>query len=577
MLSKSEMNIKLVSVALSAFVSLVLFVALTGATTSGLSVPYEYQYDALVAESMIKGVLDTGTSFHNPFLGAPLGQAWIDYPIVQPVITTFIRLLCLTTSHFGVVMNMLFILSFPLAAGFATYAALRMDLSPAVACAVGILYSLAPFHFMRSEHHVELSLYFAVPLAILLIRDTCLGRAALVGRRLGRADFGYLAIAVIVAWTGVYYALMACLLLVSVGLLASIDRRRWMPLINAVLFSAVIVALLAGAGAPNAAYWLRHGRPKNVVRSAADTEKFGLTLAQMLLPVPHHRLGAFDSVRRNFDTNMLPEITTENDDAALGAIASIGLVLLFGMPFIRSLRRLVGPDMVLCWMTIVAFLWATVGGFASALTLLPGGTMLRATNRISIFIAFACLWAIGRVVDRCWRKVPGLASRASLAAGLGVLIVGLGALDQCPGTFTLTDRTLQTRFASDEHLGQAIDASLPSGAMVYNMPYVPFPEGITIGPGDYDEVRPYLHTHHVRYSYAQIRGRSRDSWQTGLLTDPAHFVPALTGLGFSAVLIDRNYLPDTSATVGQIRQIVHDCHSMPIISDDASFVFIPIR
>ena len=113
--------------------------------------------------------------------------------------------------------------------------------------------------------------------------------------------------------------------------------------------------------------------------------------------------------------------------------------------------------------------------------------------------------------------------------------------------------------------------------MIYNLPYVQFPEGIATGVGDYDEMRPYLHTHHVRYSYGAMRGRGANEWENRVLGAGPNLAPALKRLGFSAILIDNNYCDQSESTRAQIAQIVKQCHATPTVSPDDSFVFIPIR
>ena len=51
---------------------------------------------------------------------------------------------------------------------------------------------------------------------------------------------------------------------------------------------------------------------------------------------------------------------------------------------------------------------------------------------------------------------------------------------------------------------------------VYVLPYRPFPsEPPTLGTGDFDLYRPYLHTNDIRWSYGGMRGRDAD-WEQAL-------------------------------------------------------------
>ncbi|MDR3707202.1 MAG: hypothetical protein P4L33_02800 [Capsulimonadaceae bacterium] len=561
-------------VTLSAAITLGIFLLLSRASIAGLFVPYEYQYDALFYDALIKGMAEHGWILRNASLGAPAGQMLFDFPSLDLASLAILKLLTLVSNNCAVIVNVAFILSFPLTAATAAYAARRLNLAPATSVAIGILYAFAPYHFMRCEHHILLSLYMIVPLSALLIVDVAADR---IGPLLARRCAGYAALAVLTGLAGAYYCLIACVLLVAVAALSALDRRRISIFTTAMAFAAIAACTLGLCAAPNIAYWSSHGQPRRLTRHADESEKFGLTLSQMILPVPHHRVAAFDDIRRKFDSNMLPGITTENDDAALGLTATIGLLVLLGAPFIRPLRKMLGPNIVLSYTVIAAYLWATIGGFAAAMTLLPMATMLRSTNRVSIFIAFCCLCAVGLAVEAVVRRRPALRARPAVLAIVGAVVVFLAVLDQWPGTFTLTDRANATRWASDERLGKLIDATLPPGAMVYNLPSVAFPEGVTYGLGDYDEFRPYLHTHHVRYSYGTIRGAASSDWQGELPTDGRDLVDTLARLGFRAIVVDASYLANGSWTAAQTHALVQACHATPTISADGDFVFMPIN
>ena len=91
--------------------------------------------------------------------------------------------------------NVFFLLTFPLV-GLAAYLVLRrLTLSPNVAIVCSILYALLPYHFLRGEGHLLLSAYYAVPLGAWLVLSVLADRplfgtrrAALVDGRAVRGD-----------------------------------------------------------------------------------------------------------------------------------------------------------------------------------------------------------------------------------------------------------------------------------------------------------------------------------------------------------------------------------------------------
>ncbi len=85
--------------------------------------------------------------------------------------------------------------------------------------------------------------------------------------------------------------------------------------------------------------------------------------------------------------------------------------------------------------------------------------------------------------------------------------------------------------------------------MVYQMPYVAFPESAPVNNlTDYELLRPFLHTKTLRWSYAAVRGRETARWQADLATRPLpEIVETLALAGFRGVYLDRAGFADGGA------------------------------
>src|SRR5665811_1326720 len=69
-------------------------------------------------------------------------------------------------------------------------------------------------------------------------------------------------------------------------------------------------------------------------------------------------------------------------------------------------------------------------------------------------------------------------------------------------------------YAADSTFGQQVQAMLPPGASVFQLPYLPFPESPPMfGMSDYEPLRGYLNTAGFRWSYGATKGRPDAAWQ----------------------------------------------------------------
>src|SRR5207253_10523670 len=142
--------------------------------------------------------------------------------------------------------------------------------------------------------------------------------------------------------------------------------------------------------------------------------------------------------------------------------------------------------------------FAGIGGFSSLFALLIS-PQIRGYNRISTYIAFFAMFAMALLWDRVWRRaLRTRLQQAAFQAGLGAVLV-LGILDQTTKWFVPDYGTLKFAFRSDAAFVQAIEASVPAGGMIYQLPYMPFPEGpVRERLVNYEQCKPYSQSRALR-------------------------------------------------------------------------------
>jgi len=165
-------------------------------------------------------------------------------------------------------------------------------------------------------------------------------------------------------------------------------------------------------------------------------------------------------------------------------------------------------------------------------------------------------------------RLQPVARRLVAPAGL-VLLVALGVLDQTTTQFVPEYSRIRMEFESDRDFVRKVESSLPAGAMIYQLPYVPFPESPAIGRmRDYQQFRGYLHSKTLRWSYGAMKGREIDQLEKPLVNATVDAtVTLLRTRGFSGIFID------TDGFGAQIEPYQRSLNQEPLVSRDRRLVF----
>ena len=516
-----------------------------------LRVPFSYKNDALLILPMVKVTVERGDHWTNDRLGAPGGQELYDYPVIDKLHFAGIRLLALYDPDPVTVFNLYYLLTYPLTTLSALFVLRRLRLSVAASIAMSVLYTFQPYHYLRGEVHYFLAAYFVIPLTLWLALRFCRGAIPFFLRRddgtfrrrpFQAAGWGTVLVAILTATAGAYYAFFGCALLAAATVYGTWVARTW----RAPLVGFGTVALIAGIGllnhAPTAKYQAAHGvneRPH--LRYSEEAEMYGLKIAQMLLPVSGHNWQRLAMIRAEYDSPKLRPSQTENEWDPIGIVASLGLIGLLVAAFLPGTRSWpVGP---LASLMLFGILLGTIGGLGSLIAHL-GTPQIRAYNRVSIYLAFLALMAVGVAVDRLTRSSWRIAVPLRVAAFALVLWVGLW--DQLNNDWFRDDgyvkerKKIAARYREDRAFFAKIEAMFPDGGAVFNYPHVPYPEAQPLkNIESYDHIRGYLHTENVRWSFGSMKGRE---WDQRLASMAAEETPAmlvrLILAGFEAILVD---------------------------------------
>jgi hypothetical protein len=547
--------------------------------------PFVYAPDAPFYLMMAKGALDHGWFLENPSLGFPFGQELYDIPHgLDNFNLLVLQVLGWVFGNPFTAVNVFFLLTFVGICIAAYLVVRRLGVSRLVGATVVILYTFVPYHFARGTAHMLLSAYWLVPVAGLLIIAVTSERPPFTteasdGDRewrvslRGRSSLLWLLACIGLASTGSYYGAITLTLLVPVALIDYLARRRTRVLASAGIAVAAILVMMVVNLVPTFVYWAQHGRNEDVVkRGPSETEVNGLKISQLVLPTEDHRIGAFAEIQ---DKSTRFSVIRAERGQQLGVIGAVGFFLVLGSVLLSARSRRNGsrhdddarpppsstarepvnesapslppgpiapPGEVLRVFgiaTIVAILVGAVSGFSLIVSGL-GIHEIRSWNRVSIFIAFFAFTAVGFGLDWLRRRLPDRPWRTPVTVAVLAALLVLGVLDQVSANVVPDYAGAKRRFDTDAAFFQRVERTLPADAAVFNLPYLFFPEsGVVEGVGPYDNVRGYLHTDDINWSWGGVIGSDAD-WAAGAAQSrPEVMLDRLAAVGFDGLVLDR--------------------------------------
>lgn len=553
---------------------LYLVMALKEAELSKYPLSYGYGGDGITGLTTVKSMLENGWIYENPYIGAPFGGANYDATTMELLLSLIEQVLVWITGNWVLSYNVFYLMGYFLIGITALYALKQLKVHSVIAVPLAVLYAFAPYHQLRGTGHIYLGMYFMVPLMVLYLyrlmkQEQLFEKGKMI---FSKSRQGYLTwknllrvlCLMCMALSGIYYAFFTCFFLCVVILYRILnynyshaDGKRklhenvkglWKQIAQSLLSIVIIVGTLVAGAIPNLIYWMQNGRTEAVMAKGGEgAEIYGLKMIQLLLPIPNHRIGLFAKVR-NFYDSYYPLIN-ENGTSSLGVIMAIGFVILCVALFISWKLPKESNLRIGSIFTLAAVLFGTVGGYAVLMSFVTGA--IRCYNRFSIFIAMFALIAIAELIQLLYDKWKNI---IVLIISM-VILLAFGIYDQTTPLDIERYHASAAAFEKDEELVQAIDAIEDENAMIYQMPYMRYPEngGIQNMP-DYAHMMGYLHSDNLRWSYGAVAGREGDQWFKEIAEYPLEEqIEAVKQAGFAGIYVDWNaYLPDERTRMEQI-------------------------
>lgn len=522
--------------------------------TIDFRVPLGFASDNLFYQALVKNFVTTGHYYVNPLLGAPGQQELYDFPMPHWIHLVVLACISLVTSQAGAAINLFYLLGYLLSAVTTLYAFRKLGISAGLATAGAILYVFLPYHLWRAEGHLLLSAYYVVPLMAMVAVWLGTGTElfTLGGDRernlrglVTRNGLISIVACVLIGLDNPYYAFYGAYLILVGGLLGALRHRFKPALIATVVLLTVLVSTSGMALLPNAYYFHTHGRTTVAARLPVESEMFSLTVIQMLAPVTNHRIPALAQWKNYYNSHAL--LVNENDSAALGIVGATGFLALLVCLFLQRCDPRLYALSILC---LFATLLGTMGGFGAIVGFVLS-PQLRDFNRISIYIAFFSIAAVLIILDRIGKTRLGTKYGLLTLVVIPVILLAIGIPDQITRHLMPKRAEVEKLYWQDADFVRRIESIVPQHSMIFQLPYIPFPESAPVNTMvDYDEMKGYLHSDTLRWSYGAMKGRPTDHWLAEVSALPIReMLLTIAGAGFAGLYIDRSGYADRAATL----------------------------
>ena len=513
-----------------------------------------------------------------------------NYDLIYDIFVWFVGLF---TEDTGTVFN-LYVLVIPFADALAAYAVFRMvGLRRWLSFAFGITYGFLPYVQQRMGGHMMLAACEFVPFSVLLClwcaEDETFNRP---GKGFFRKKRNWLTLAM--AWGianngAAYYPFFTCFFLCVTALCLMLRDHKWgagvpcFVTIGEIVawmipdFFPMVVGILNGQGST-----LTNG----VYRSPVGADIYSLRISTLLLSPNGFGLQKLTNwIGRYFNILYTDEgpMYNENSYGYLGIVGIFGFLALLLM-LLRNwdwkAGRTATPQLgdrlwLLSRLNVMALLLATIAGFGSIIGIFV--RFIRGYNRISPYIAFFALLAVGLTVETRLTQRTGRKRRALVI--VMVVLLGYGFWEQ-QGLFNPGYEYVQQIWQQDAAFMQQVEEAAGEGAMLFQLPYMKnFENGPQNGMGDYTLLRGPLHTKTLKFSYGAGYNTQNDLWykSTSELA-PDVMVAELRAQGMAGIYLDLDgYTEDEQPKVLADLIAAAGCDESEVIKDaSGKLCYIPL-
>ena len=476
--------------------------------------------------------------------GYPLGMNINYFPGLDITTNLFSKAINVISGNPFLGVNLLLFLSFPITAAFAVVALRLVNSRGVIAIMLATAFAVIPYHWGRGLGHTYLATNYSVVTGVILALLIGTGRfqRALAERNTPRlVAIGFLA--VFTAWTGVYYAIFALILMTAaiVWRFGQGDRAKalaagFIPIVGTGLL--VIVGFLPGllTTLSNPPY------AQLSERLPYESVLFAGILAAALIPAPVFTFGFLEKYNTTITdaVNAAPAFENRAPTNFGTIVTTLAFILLIvgllmrarSTSWKKSTTQLPLVTYLLAISSLFFIPWGLNYLFAGVVT-----AQIRAWNRFLPVILLLALLAAGIVLSRFTKR--GIALTIAAA---GIAATFINSVMPFATNYKVSAAQTSKEATDAKDYSDAINAAIPESCGILQLPYLQYPEN---GPLlDLDDYGPFWfpltqENDSKSWSYGAVKNTSASTWMTALPEIPGPGdIEAMIGAGFCGIHVD---------------------------------------
>lgn len=538
--------------------------------------PISYKGDSAFTVMVCNTAITDGWYWRNARLGMPSGQRMYDFPNFDPTSMMIMKLFGLFFSNTAVVYNLFVFSTFFLAAISAYLVARAKQLSVYASFIIAFAFAFSPFKldfFEAGVYHFSYSFIFIGNIFVIpLVTWLVLSLVALDDREPRTSWLMYGLACVLIGLSSAYHMFFACFFIGIAALFRMLYYRKLAYGVVPAVLVTIILFFFFLTALPSLLFTHNHGNNPVVARRLAfESQMYALTITNLLFPDNDSPLTVLESYHEKYnETSQLPGGV--NRLSRLGLAGSAGLLLLMVSLFIPKGHGTRSDTLwYLSIFAVAGILWSTIDGFNTIFAYLVNA-VLRCQCRMGVFILFFALMATGIGIDYILNKLKTRTVAGYHIAGIFFVIpVILSSLQ----ANHFRNESVVAQWQEEQQFVEQIEQILPDSSMVYQLPFIPFPEEPNVHQlYDYEQSKLCLHSDSLRWSYGSMRERDDRIHETLTTLPLPTQLYTMILLGFKGLVIYRQGYEDAgNRLIDRIKQLTGQEY---ITSNNGRMVFFDI-